>query len=1072
MTGGGRPAWAGRRRSKRSARGLGTAGSRAERRQMTVMFVDLVGSTEMAERHEPEVVRDVVVRYQRACGAAVERHGGHIANYMGDGVLAYFGFPVAREHDARQAVLAGMDLVAAIEQLGDGARADHGVDVGVRVGVHTGLVLVSDMGTPDRPARDAIVGTAPNEAARIQAVAPPGAVVISDTTSDIVRGYFDVESLGRPALKGVSRRVEVFRVLGVTEASDRLQAAGRALTPLVGRGPELRLLHEHWHELNARRSCPARIVLLTGEAGIGKSRLAGEIVRDVVADGDPVLLATCSPDRTTSPLFPIVRMLESHLGFEPDDDSTARLDHLERACDAVGLARLEAVPVLAVILEIPTVERYSPLQLDPRALRERTFQTIVAFVRATADRRRTLLVVEDLQWADQSTLELISRLNTTAPAAGLLALTTSRPEQSCPWVGGCCFTILVEPMPPDDHQSLIHELDHIHALPEGSWEVIAARSDGNPLFTEQLAKSISQTAAGDAVVDSIPTTIRDLLTARLDALGRNKRLAQVAATIGREVDVDVLRSVTGLGRRAAAVGLAQLVRAGILEELARPEGGITHRFVHALVRDAAYDSQERLHDRRDAHLSVARALLARADADAAVVAGHFDAAAGVEEAVRYYLLAATTAQASAAHVEAIRLLDRALELVVSLPDGPARDVHEINVRMLRAISYVNTEGYASPSAGEDYRRGLESAERAGENLDVMATTTSVWTYYLVRGDIRAAGAAIRDMETRRPPELDAELLAAATVHRFFQGDLAESRALAEAAAASFTRRPADALVSPRWQIANDQVVVNDTTLGVLLSLVGDSDRSAAAFERASTRAAALPFPVGPFSQGYTLCYAGWVANLEGRFVDGRAIEERMVKIAERFGLLFWTVTCGFHAAISRAHLGQAETALDDAEAGLIAWRALGAEAFVPCNQTQLAEIRLVLGDLNEAMRLVDEAIASAEKRGERFFLAESHRMRAAILRRRADGDRAEVRHELETSRTIAASQGALVFEVRALTDLVELGGTDADVEDLSRLLDRLPAASRPLRDVDRARAVLAAGQRAGPGAQAGAGGSS
>lgn len=233
-----------------------------------------------------------------------------------------------------------------------------------------------------------------------------------------------------------------------------------------------------------------------------------------------------------------------------------------------------------------------------------------------------------------------------------------------------------------------------------------------------------------------------------------------------------------------------------------------------------------------------------------------------------------------------------------------------------------------------------TAPNERENVDVMAATAAVWTYYLIRGDIRAAGAAIRDMETRRPPELDAELLGAASVHRFFQGDLAESRALAEAAAASFARRTADELVSPRWQIPNDQVVVNDTSLGVLLSLVGDSERAAAAFQRASDRAGALPFPVGPLSQGYTSCYAGWVANLEGRFSDGRAIEERMVQIAERFGLLFWTVTCGFHAAISRAHLGQAETALADAEAGLIGWRALGAEAFVPCNQTQLAEIRL------------------------------------------------------------------------------------------------------------------------------------
>jgi len=1028
-----------------------------ERRQMTVMFVDLVGSTAMAASHEPEVVRDVVRRYQEVCARAIGRHGGHIASYAGDGVMAYFGFPAAHEDDVRQATLAGLDIVAALEELSSATGAEHGIPVQARVGIHTGLVLVTEMGSTDRPERNAVVGATPNEAARIQSVAPPGAVAISDVTNDIVRGYFEVESLGRPEMKGVPGDVEVFRVRRATLASDRLQAAGRALTPLVGRRDELGAVREHWAALG-RSSCTSRIVLLRGEAGIGKSRVTARIVRDALADRHPLFLGMCSAERATSPLYPVVRLLESHFGFDPGDSQDAKLDRLEQGCDAAELSR-DAVPVLAALLELEAGERYDPLELDPLAVRARTFDAITDLVLAMADRQRTLLVIEDLQWSDQSTLELIGRLGEEAPARGLLILVTGRPEFERPWGGPCCFTIALGPLPPDDHRDLIRELAGIHAVSEDLWDVIARRSDGNPLFTEELARAVHHAPKGRGSIDSIdsiPTTIRDLLTARLDALGRRKHLAQLASTLGRDVDADLLRTVSGLPRRQVTADLGVLVRAGILEELARPEGAVTHRFVHALVRDAAYDSQERLHDRRAAHLRVARALVERPGSDAGLIAQHFDAAHSLEDAAGYYIRAAMAAQQAAAHVEAIRLLDRAVEVVLELPEEGARDGLEINIRILRGLSTVNTQGYASPGAAEDYRRGLELSGRGGGDPALFTATVGIWAYYAVHGDLRAGAEAVARMEAMSHAEVEAEVLSCTGVQRFFEGRFGESRTAFDAAIAAFERRPVDQLVSPRWQLPSDPYAAALVHLGPLLWLEGDAERGREMVDAGCRRAGTLPFPSGPFSQGYAMTYAGWLANLEGRFAEGLDYQQQTLAISERYGLAFWNATATCHGAISRARLGDA-AAIDTLAAGVALWRGLGAEAFVSCLQTELAALRLDARMIDEALHDVDQAIEWAEAREELFFVAESHRVRAAALRLRGAAP-VEVRRALETSRRIAAEQGAAMFELRALMDLVRLGGADrreAAIGDLHRVLAALPEVRRPAPDVGRARTLLA-----------------
>jgi tetratricopeptide (TPR) repeat protein len=645
-------------------------------------------------------------------------------------------------------------------------------------------------------------------------------------------------------------------------------------------------------------------------------------------------------------------------------------------------------------------------------------------------------------------------LTASTPEAGLLIAVTTRPDAKSPWSGPCDATIELGPLPEDDHETLIRTLAGIYPVDESMWGAIAARSDGNPLFTEELARSIGrQTLAGDA----IPSTIRDLLTARLDALGDTKRLAQLAAVIGRDVDDDLLVRVADQSRRDVTNGLAELVAAGIMKRGA-DDGHASHRFVHALVQDAAYESQERLHDRREAHRRVAVALQDRAGADAGVVALHFDRAGVPDEARRYYQAAASDAQNTAADAEAIAYLDRALELTVELPDGPDRDAAELAIRIQRGLSRVNLQGYACPGAADDYRRALDLSERSADNLALFPSTAGIWAYYAVHGDLHAAAEAIDRLGAIEVEEFTAEVASCAGVQRYFEGRFADAGRELERALAAFDTRPPNAKTAAWWSLPNDPQVAALTHHAALCWLRGENDASEQAFARAARLADALPFATGSFSTGYTTSYRGWLANVDGRYTDARALHEQVIAIGERNGLLFWTATGTCQWAIARGHLGEPDWAIEVLEPAIEQWRALGAETFVPYLRTQLGEIRLGHGQHAEALADVERAIEQADRTGEQWFSAESHRVRGAILQRMDPDDAGRALDAIDTAQRLAADQGALVFELRAATDAVALvaaADRAARLAALRAILSRLPAGAVG-DDVARATSLLGA----------------
>ena len=987
--------------------------------------------------------------------------------------MAYFGFPAAREDDARQAVLAGLELLAALDEMAATVRREQGIELAARVGIHTGVVLVGEMGAAGARRHDSIIGTTPNQAARLQTLAPEGAVVISDDTHEIVRGFFTVESLGRPKMKGIARDVEVFRVIGPTAAVHRLQTEGSSVTRFVGRQAERQRLRERWDAVATEppSSARGRVLLIRGEAGIGKSRLADSLVADALSGGKAVLTAFCAPDRQASRLYPIAGMLEHAFDLPTGDDDTT-LTKLEEASTALGLPARDTVPFLADVIGLGAAHFADALALEPHVLRERTFTAITAVVEADARRGPTLLLVEDLQWADQTTLELIARLASLDPTLPLLILTTARPNFAVDRLPEDRDVIDIGRLAATDHRELVQELAAVHGIPEDLWPVIADRTDGNPLFTEELAKSIAQSSGPDdvAAAAAIPRTIRDLLTARLDALGDNKRMAQVAAVIGREIDVDLLRTVTGLSRRQLAAGLTQLGDAGVVEAIPGVAPPFTHRFVHALVRDAAYESQEQ-GQRLDAHRRVAESLMRRPNTDPGLIAQHFDAGRVPDQAVEHYVVAATTAQTAAADAEAIRYLDRALALVLAAPDGSARDMSELTVRVVRGRSHVSMQGFSAPGAAVDYRRSLELSERVGTGVDVVSATTAVWAYYLVHGELREAAEALTRLDGKSDPEFDAEISCCVGVQRFFEGEITESRARLEAAVAAFSDRSATGSVARLPMLPSDSYAVALTHLGTVLWLAGETEAAWARLDEAAARARTLPrYPIGAFTEAYVSSYAAWVAILAERFEQGRSLHEHTRELAESYGMLFWVAAGWSGTAIGLGYAGEPRAALDQLEQAMGLWQALGAQAFLPFVVAQRALIRVSIGELHEAFADVEDALAQADITNDHFFCAESHRIRASILLLLDPTAVEPARAELVTAQHMAADQGALVFELRAAIDRARLPSEDGPSEagdaldTLREVLVRVPAGAE-FPDLDRARSLLAdasAGNRAAP----------
>ena len=838
----------------------------AERRQLTVLFCDLVDSTVLSAQLDPEEWREVVRAYQDTCAKVIARFEGHIAQYLGDGLLVYFGYPRAHEDDAQRAVRAGSGIVEAVGQLNTRLAQAQGVSLAVRLGVHTGLVVVGDVGTGPRQEQLAL-GETPNLAARLQGIAAPNTLVISATTFQLLGGFFACQPLGTPPLKGQAQPLAVYRVLYESMARSRLEAVGSTgWTPLVGREQEIGLLLERWARV---KDGVGQVVLLSGEAGIGKSRLV-QVLKDHVATEPQAWLTPCqcSPYYQNSALYPWIDLLERvALHFEREESPEQKLRKLEGFLVQYGLPLAEAVPLFAALLSLPLPAAYAPLMLTPEQQKQQTLQSLLTILRRIAAQQQVLLVMEDLHWVDPTTLELLSLLVDQGPTARILALCTFRPDFTPPWTGRSHLTqVTLHRLTRPQAAEMIRQVAHGKALPAEVVEQVVAKTDGVPLFVEELTKMVLESdlleereeryaLTGPLPPLAIPATLHDSLMARLDRLATVKALAQLGATLGREFAFDLLQAVSLWDEATLHQGLHQLVEAEFLYQQGLPPQA-TYRFKHALIQDAAYQSLLRS-TRQQYHQHIAQVVEGRfpeiCTTQPELLAHHYTEAGVLEQAIPYWQRAGQRAIERSANLEAIEHLTRGLDVLKTLPDTPERAQQELDLQNTLGPALMVTKGLGAPEVLHVYTRARELCQQVGETPQLCQVLRGLWFFYLMRMELQTARELGEHLLTLAQQVGDPALLLdahyALGVTLNYLGELTTAQAHLVQGITLYDRQ------QHRPHAGLDPGVACRYYAGVTLWYLGYPDQALQRSHEALTLAQELAHP---FSLGFALFFAAWL----------------------------------------------------------------------------------------------------------------------------------------------------------------------------------------------------------------------
>ncbi|MGE0827250.1 MAG: adenylate/guanylate cyclase domain-containing protein [Candidatus Binatia bacterium] len=710
----------------------------AERRQLTVLFCDLVGSTALSERLDPEELREVVSAYQVTCTEVIQHYGGYLAQHLGDGLLVYFGYPVAHEDEAARAVRSGLEIVAALPGLNAYLQGLVGTQqvlpLQVRIGIHTGLVVIGEIGSSAKRELLAL-GETPNIAARLQGLAEPDTVVMSAATQQLVQGLFECQDLGPQTLKGILTPLGVYRVLGESGVQSRFEVAvGRGLTPLVGREEELSILQRRWAQA---KEGAGQVVLLSGEAGIGKSRLVQELKQSISAEGVTRIEFRCSPYHQNSALYPIIDHLQHLLQFAREDTSAVKLEKLQHTLSRYRFPQAETVPLVAALLSLPHPEGYPPITLSAQKQKEKTQAALVAWLVEEAERQPVYNMWEDVHWADPSTLEILTLLVDQVPMTQLLTVLTFRLEFLPPWGNRSYLSQITLSRLGHTHiETMVAKVSGSQTLPADILQQIVAKTDGVPLFVEELTKAVLEAEAVGArravplQTLGIPATLQDALMARLDRLGDAKEVAQLGATIGREFSYDLLQALAVVSETLLQQGLRQLVEAELIYQRGLPPQA-TYLFKHALIQDTAYHSLLKSR-RQQLHQQIAQMLTERfpetVQTQPELLAHHYTEAGLKEQAIPYWQQAGQRATQRSAHVEAISHLTKGLELLRALPDTPERAQQELTLQIVLGTPLMATKGLAALEVGKAYTRALELCRRVGETPQLLPVLFGLWRF--------------------------------------------------------------------------------------------------------------------------------------------------------------------------------------------------------------------------------------------------------------------------------------------------------------------------------------------------------
>jgi class 3 adenylate cyclase/predicted ATPase len=1003
----------------------------AERRQLTVMFVDLVGSTVLSGRLDPEELREVIRAYHETCTAEITRFQGHVGRLMGDGMLACFGWPKAHEDEAERAVRAGLAVVEAVARLATPAVQP----LSARIGIATGLVVVGDLIGEGEATERTVVGETPNLAARLQALAAPGSVVVAEATRRLLGGLFALEDLGRHTVKGFGQPVPVFRVVGEGTTEGRFEARhGHDVLPLVGREQELALLLDRWA---LAKTGEGQIVLLEGEAGIGKSRVTLALREKLRQEPRTSVRYFCSPHHINSTLYPFIAQLERAAGLGRNDSPAAKLDKLEALLREATTDVSEAAPLLAELLGIASDARYPAMDLTPQQRKARTFATLLAQLEGLAAKQPMLVLLEDAHWLDPTSLELFSLVADRIEHLPVLLLVTYRPDFAPPWRGYPHVTSLtLGRLGWRQARALVGRLTGGRRLPDEVLASILAKTDGVPLFVEELTKTVlesgivRETADGYALTGplppfAIPASLHDSLMARLDRLAPVKEVAQIGACLGREFDHTLLAAVVGLPAAKLEYALDELVRAELVFRRGTPPAA-SYRFKHALVQDAAYASL--LKSRRVVlHAQIAAALEDRfadlIERQPEQLAYHLTEAGLAERAIDFWLKAGQNASGRSGHREAIEHLSRALALLQTLPPSDQRRERELEVQIALGVPLIATRGFAAPEVEATYSRA-EQLARQLEHMRHLATALRGLCY---THHVRA--------RFQRKDELSAELLGLAgrTEDMLMLADAHNSRAFnfyhlgKHSLAREHLDRGATMLarlgdLDHALSLGVNIAVFAQAYTGHCLWHLGQPDR---ALEVAQSAIGLADRLAHPFSLTVGCAYAAMLHHFrrEARRVRERA--ETALALSAEHGFSYYRAWAAILLGWAIAEEGEVDGGIRAVRDGIRDLQATGAELRLPYYLGILAALHLRSGQFEDGSAAVREGLAVAGRTGECWVNPRLHMLEGDLLlataRNGALEAEARYRHAIEVAADQEARSLVLQGTIRLARLLAEQG---------------------------------------------------
>ncbi|MGH6947579.1 MAG: adenylate/guanylate cyclase domain-containing protein [Kiloniellales bacterium] len=991
----------------------------SDRRQVTVLFVDLVGSTEISRRLDPEDLSELLGAIQKCCDEVITRFEGFTAQLLGDGILAYFGYPKAHEDDPERAVRAGLGVIQAM-----GAVSRHfDQDIALRVGIATGTVLTGNRTVLGGPVSLAVVGDTPNLAARLQGIARPNSVVVSQSTKDILRKLFDFKDLDRQRLKGFGDPVGAWEVTSERPVMTRFEALRSDVhAPLVGRREELALLNSRW-DLAKRGT--GQIVLLTGEAGIGKSRIIENFRRATAADG-MILVFQCSSHYANSALFPVIAQMEKTIGLLPEDGKEARLEKLKKSISAVLADSSLAVPLFARLLSIQVDGDESAAAMSAQRWREATFRVLLGYLEALSKTEPLLVIVEDAHWIDPSTLELIELMRGWIRSARVLLIVTARPEFMPSWTTTPGLSMLtLNRLSASESATLVRGLPGSGSLPEDVVAKLCDRGDGVPLFIEELALSLLSSGSQDDPASasvrqnkesgfSIPATLQDSLMARLDMLGPSKDLAQIAAAIGRDFSLDLLEEIAERPIAELQGAMDSMIRAALIYSSGVPPHW-NYSFKHTLVQDAAYSSLLRGR-RKKLHGRIAEVLEGRFQrSKPELIAHHYTLARNPQKAIEYWEEAGRRALRSSADREAVGHFERATQLLGELPSTIATKSRELSLRILFGPAMINTLGPMSREVQGNYRRTDRLCQELSESSEHFA---AIWGSWRITRSFEKK-REIADQLLRLSNRLDDEGLRLQAHHTqwatLFHLGLHEE-CVRHVDEGMRLYRLQDYRAHASLYGGHDPKVCGCGEAAFSLWLMGQP-REALLRSRDAMGWARLMAHAGSIAHALDM---NLVLQFFRRNVVG-TIErsEQLLRFAEEEGFPIHKAKGSIYRGWAMCRMGDVERGFKLMQQGLDSQKETGTREDFPLFYSMLAEVFRMREEFDRGIGVVDQGVSEAEDSGLQYWMAELYRCKGELLHARGDAtDEAE--KVLQFACRVASHQGASLLELRATKSLARL----------------------------------------------------